>query len=161
MNEQNQSLLQALSACVAACEQCAAACLQENEVKMMARCIQVDRDCADICALTARFVARGSEHTGHLLRGCTEICRACGDECARHPMDHCQACAEACRRCEAACQKATTACYLPPHNSGGRSRRAFGLLGERLYLFLNPSHHFHSHEHALHQSLWGHRLCFQ
>ena len=105
MSQQNQSLLLALAVCVAACEQCASACLQEGDVKMMVRCIQLDHDCADICALTARFVARGSEHAGHLLRECAEICRACGDECAQHQMDHCQACAQACRQCEEACRQ--------------------------------------------------------
>ncbi len=28
-----------------------------------------------------------------------------GEECARHTMDHCQACAEACRRCAEACRE--------------------------------------------------------
>ncbi|TLM88780.1 four-helix bundle copper-binding protein [Hymenobacter jeollabukensis] len=107
MHQQNQTLLQALADCVAACEHCATACLQEQDVKMMVRCIQLDRDCADICALTARFVARGSEHAQHLLRECAEICRACGNECAQHQhMEHCRQCAEACKRCEEACMQA-------------------------------------------------------
>ena len=105
MQAQIQSLLNALHACIAACEHCATACLGEQDVKMMARCIQLDRDCADICALTARFVARGSEHAAHLLKECAEICKACGDECAKHShMQHCQECADACKRCEAACR---------------------------------------------------------
>ncbi|WP_460676228.1 four-helix bundle copper-binding protein [Hymenobacter coalescens] len=106
MHQQNQPLLQALADCLAACEHCATACLQEQDVKMMVRCIQLDRDCADICALTARFVARGSEHAQHLLRECAEICRACGIECAKHHhMEHCRMCAEACKRCEEACMQ--------------------------------------------------------
>jgi hypothetical protein len=107
MPAQNQSLLDALYACVAACEHCATACLGEQDVKMMARCISLDRDCADICALTGRFVARDSEHAQHLLRECAEICKACGDECEQHGahMQHCKECAEACRRCEQACQQ--------------------------------------------------------
>ncbi|SMB83554.1 hypothetical protein SAMN00120144_0726 [Hymenobacter roseosalivarius DSM 11622] len=36
MHTQNQSLLDALNACIAACEHCATACLQEQDVKMMA-----------------------------------------------------------------------------------------------------------------------------
>ncbi len=104
MHQQNQSLLTALADCVAACEHCATACLSEEDVKMMARCIALDRDCADICALTARLVARGSEHGRHLLRECAEICKMCGDECARHQHPHCQECAAACRRCEEACR---------------------------------------------------------
>lgn len=107
--QQNQALLQALAACVEACEHCATACLQEDDVKMMAPCIRLDRDCADICALTARFVARGSEHAAHLMRECAEICRLCGEECGKHEKDHCQACAEACRRCEEACRQAMAA----------------------------------------------------
>ncbi len=71
---------------------------------MMANCIRTDRDCADICRLTAAFLARGSVHGKHLLRECIEICRACGEECAKHHHDHCQQCAEACFRCAEACE---------------------------------------------------------
>ena len=104
MHAQNQNLLAALNACLASCEHCATACLGEQSVQMMARCISLDRDCADICALTARFVARGSEHAQHLLKECAEICNACAEECEKHAdMPACKACAEACRRCAQAC----------------------------------------------------------
>ncbi len=111
MHTQNQPLLAALYACISSCEHCATACLSEADVKMMARCIALDRDCADICALTARFLARGSEHGPHLLRECAEICKLCGDECEQHGahMAHCRECAEACRRCEDACRAAMAA----------------------------------------------------
>lgn len=109
MLEQNQSLLETLAACVAACENCASACLQEDNVQMMVRCIQLDRDCADICALTARLVARGSAHAEHLLPECAEICRLCGEECAQHEAEHCQQCAAACRRCEEVCRQGVAA----------------------------------------------------
>ncbi len=99
MNAHTQSQLDAFNSCVAACEHCTEACLQEPEVQMMARCISLTRDCADVCAFTARFVARGSEHVAPLLKECAEICRACADECAKHEHRHCQECAEACRRC--------------------------------------------------------------
>ncbi|AMR29356.1 ferredoxin [Hymenobacter psoromatis] len=107
MPAQNQSLLDALNACVASCENCATAGLRGDDIQMMARCIELDRDCADFCALTARFVARGSEHAQHLLDECAEICKACGDECEKHAahMEHCRECAEACRRCEQACRQ--------------------------------------------------------
>ena len=111
MHTQNQALLDALNACIAACEHCASSCLKEEDVKMMARCISIDRDCADICALTARFVARDSEHAQHVMRECAEICKICGDECEKHAaqMPHCKECAEACRRCEQACRTAMAA----------------------------------------------------
>ena len=109
MHQQHQALLQALNACVAACEHCISSCLQEDDVQMMVRCISLDRDCADICALTARFVARGSAHAEHLLRACADMCHACYEECRQHQDEHCQQCAEACRRCEEACRQGLAA----------------------------------------------------
>ncbi|MBA9078847.1 MULTISPECIES: four-helix bundle copper-binding protein [Rufibacter] len=97
-------VLDALQECILACEHCASSCLQEDNVKMMAGCISLDRDCADICRLTAAFLARGSEHGKHLLKECIEICQKCGDECAQHDAEHCKQCAEACYRCAEACR---------------------------------------------------------
>ena len=72
---------------------------------MMAKCIALDMDCADICAPTAAAMARDSEHVAHLCRVCAEICEACGAECEKHEADHCQKCAEACKRCAQECRK--------------------------------------------------------
>ena len=109
MNKPSHDLLRTLADCVSACEHCATACLHEDNVKMMAGCIALDRDCADVCALTARLLARGSEHGQHLLRECAEICTLCADECGQHQHDHCQACAAACRACAEACRAALAA----------------------------------------------------
>lgn len=101
---QNQGLLDALNNCAAECNHCATACLDEQDVKMLARCIKLDTDCAAICSLTASFIARGSEHSEHLLRECADICNACAEECEKHQhMDHCKRCAEACRACAEEC----------------------------------------------------------
>jgi hypothetical protein len=103
-HKQNQELIRALSDCAAACNHCATACLEEKDPHHLARCIRLDRDCADICLLTASFVARGSEHAEHLLRECAEICNACAEECGMHKqMAHCQECAVACRDCAEIC----------------------------------------------------------
>ena len=104
MKELNSKLLNALSACADACNMCSTACLEEQDVKMMAACIKLDMDCSQICALTAAFVTRGSEHAQRLLQECAEICRKCAEECEKHKYDHCKACAEACRKCEEACK---------------------------------------------------------
>ncbi|MDQ2770454.1 MAG: four-helix bundle copper-binding protein [Bacteroidota bacterium] len=107
MHAFNQPLLDAINACIAACEHCASACLEEQDVAMMARCISLDRDCADICALTARLMARSSEYGVQLLKECSDVCKACGEECEKHAshMVHCQECAAACRRCQQACHQ--------------------------------------------------------
>ncbi len=104
-SEETNELMHMLIKCITACEYCATLCLREPDVAMMARCIMLDRDCADICALTSRFIARNSEHAVHVLRECVEICRACAEECGKHKHDHCQHCAEICTQCAAQCEK--------------------------------------------------------
>ena len=91
--------------CATACEACATACLHEDDVKKMARCIMLDRSCADICALAAREMARDSEFATQICRLCADVCQTCGDECRKHRMDHCQDCAKACHACAEACRK--------------------------------------------------------
>lgn len=91
--------------CAIVCQTCAAACLGEDDVKMMTRCIKLDLDCADICQLAANFMARDSEYAKEVCRICAQICRACGEECKKHEADHCQRCAEACMACAEECER--------------------------------------------------------
>ena len=99
------SCIAACNDCADACDHCAAACLQEDDVKIMARCIALDMDCAQISRLAASYMARGSEMARSLCTVCAEICEACANECARHAhMEHCQRCAAACRRCAEECR---------------------------------------------------------
>lgn len=106
-HEQNKKLLDELHRCALECSHCATACLDEENVKMMARCIRLDVDCAELCRLVSAFFARGSEHAKHLLAECAELCEDCASECERHAhMEHCARCAEACRACAEACKAA-------------------------------------------------------
>ena len=106
MNHQKfNACIEACNACAVACNHCAAACLQEPDVKMMVRCIATDMDCAQMCALAAAAMARNSDHAKAICALCADICQACGDECAKHDMDHCQQCAKACHRCAEECRK--------------------------------------------------------
>lgn len=108
MEQINKQLLSALNECIAACNHCAASCLAEDDVTMMADCIRTDLDCADMCTLVAKFVARNSAHAQHVLDVCIEICDACAKECEKHAdhHEHCKQCAEACRKCAEACKVA-------------------------------------------------------
>ena len=99
-----QECIDACNACADTCDYCSTACLAEDDVKMMARCIALDIDCAQICRLAAAYMARGSQFAAALCGQCAQICQACGDECAKHEADHCQQCAQACRRCADACR---------------------------------------------------------
>lgn len=98
-----ESCLQSLNDCADACDRCASACLDEEDVAMMARCVALDMDCATVCRAAAALLARDSAHAGALCELCADVCRDCGNECIRHDAGHCQACAEACRQCAEAC----------------------------------------------------------
>ena len=109
MNAQNQPLLDALNACVAVREQCTASCQHDQDASAAVRRAGLDRDTADLCALTARFVARGSAHAPRLLVLCADVCRACANEFGPHdgrPASHCPQCISAWQRCEQVCRAA-------------------------------------------------------
>lgn len=106
MNTKHVETLKALLECLQECNHCFDACLNEDDVKMMADCIRLDRECADICAFTAQALMRNSPVSDELLKACAAICERCADECAKHEAEHCKKCAEACRKCAEACRKA-------------------------------------------------------
>lgn len=84
-----------------ACEMCITDCIKAGNQQ----CIILCRDCADICALCARFEGRGSAYHKDLCALCAKICTACAAECTKHAEHHasCKACAEACKKCAEAC----------------------------------------------------------
>jgi hypothetical protein len=96
--------------CFQTCTACADACLSEDGVGDLAKCIRSNADCSAVCAATVQVLSR---HTGYdanitraQLQACIAACRACGDECAAHAEmhQHCRICAQACRACEQACR---------------------------------------------------------
>ena len=73
---------------------------------MMARCIQLDMECAAICYAAAQVMSLHGQMAQEICRVCADICQACGDECNRHKdMEHCRICAEACYRCAEECRR--------------------------------------------------------
>lgn len=99
-----ESLIGTLVACQQACNHCFYSCLEEDHVEMMAECIRLDRECADICGLTIDFIQRESNVLPEILEACIKSCEACADECEKHDHEHCQQCAKACRECAEACR---------------------------------------------------------
>jgi len=98
--------------CAQACIACADACLAEEMVVELRRCIHLNLDCAEVCDATARVASRRAGDNAvvlrSLLQACEVACRQCAEECERHAPhhEHCRICAEACRECERACQQA-------------------------------------------------------
>lgn len=105
------AVIDTINDCAQACTACADACLSEDRVAELTKCVRVNLDCADVCVATSRVLSR---HTGYdanltrsLLEACAMACKSCGDECARHAEEHehCRVCAEVCRACERACRE--------------------------------------------------------
>ena len=106
-HQQFQKCIDACLACAVTCNHCATSCLKEDDVKMMARCIQLDMECAAICYASAQLTSLGSDKAKDICRICADICEACAAECEKHAqqgMDHCRECAEACKACTEECR---------------------------------------------------------
>ncbi len=93
------------------CLDCADACLGEEDVQDLIRCIRFNQDCADICAATGQIASRQTEPSADILsaqlQACITACKVCGEECNRHASkhEHCRICAESCSRCGSACDR--------------------------------------------------------
>lgn len=105
----------ACAECAATCTTCADACLTEENAHELTLCVKLNLDCADICALTGRLIARPSRRDEPtleaMLEACATACRACAEECTKHAdhMEHCRICAEACHACADACEAMASA----------------------------------------------------
>ena len=77
--------------------------LDEKDVTPMAHCIEIDRDCAELCYTAAKLLTRDSEFAHELLALCEKACRHCAEECGKHKDEHCKKCAEKCLECAEAC----------------------------------------------------------
>jgi hypothetical protein len=109
-NEALARCIQQCFVCVLTCTSCADACLAEQQVHELVRCIRLNLDCADVCDATGHVLTRQTSSEPRLVQSmldaCAQACRACADECARHAPhhEHCRMCADACGRCEQACE---------------------------------------------------------
>jgi hypothetical protein len=97
--------------CAQTCTACADACLGEETVAELRRCVSIDLTCGDVCVATgsalSRSVTVGEAPVRRLLQACAEACAACAEECERHAQhhEHCRICAEVCRECESRCRE--------------------------------------------------------
>jgi hypothetical protein len=70
----------------------------------MARCIELDMQCATLCYTAAQLMSMGYEKAKEICRLCADLCDTCAQECGKHKNEHCQECAKACRECAEACR---------------------------------------------------------
>ncbi|HUW30999.1 MAG TPA: four-helix bundle copper-binding protein [Planctomycetota bacterium] len=95
--------------CAQTCLMCADACLGEQDVKPLVRCIRINLDCAEVCNATAAVLSRLTEPDWDMissqLRSCVQSCKVCAAECEKHASkhEHCRVCAETCGKCAETC----------------------------------------------------------
>ena len=102
---QYRSCIEACLRCAAICNHCASSCTQEEDVAMMARCIQLDMECAALCYAAAQLMSLGSQRATEICGICATACEACAEECGKHKNEHCQECAEICNTCAEECRR--------------------------------------------------------
>jgi hypothetical protein len=124
-----RSAVVACLACADACDQAAAACLQEPVVKQMVRRVElgdplawsrevrrvagVASDCAQLCRLTAALIGRDSEMSRRVAALCAALAQRCAVECGRHGGGHFARCADACLACADACSTVARRAAMP------------------------------------------------
>jgi hypothetical protein len=100
-----KSCIDACFSCAAECERCATECLKEDDIKILSRCISLNRECALICDTTARLMALNGDNASLLCQTCAEICEFCATECEQNiDLEHCKRCAIECHRCAEECR---------------------------------------------------------
>lgn len=104
-NKRYIDCIEACNHCANECTYCASECLRESDVKAMARCIELDRDCSTLCRAASLLMSADSQFAPDICGLCAEACHACAEECRKHDMEHCRQCAEACERCALECEK--------------------------------------------------------
>jgi len=105
MEKKIMNLTSVLANCQAMCNYCFDACLHEEDVKMMSKCIKLDKECAEMCNVTLSMLASNSLFSKEIIKLCAKICTECAKECGKHNNEHCKKCAEACQQCAEACNE--------------------------------------------------------
>lgn len=100
----HSELVESLEKCISACNYCAAACLEEDNVESLTECIRLNLDCADTCYWSLQLLTRDSDYLMDVMEICKNICAECAAECEMHEHDHCRECADACTGCEEHCR---------------------------------------------------------
>ncbi|SFL58827.1 hypothetical protein SAMN04487943_102342 [Gracilibacillus orientalis] len=98
-------VLEAVQHCEATCEYTEHSILQMEGSSHRSEQLSLLRDCADICTLTAKYLARCSYFAKSIASLCAQICEVCGNHCLRHPDEISQRCGQICLHCAQVCQK--------------------------------------------------------
>jgi hypothetical protein len=97
-------VLETIQHCGAMCEFTEFSILQMEGSSHRREQLRLLRDCADICTLTAKYIARCSYFTKSIASLCAQICEVCGNHCLQYPDKLSQRCGQICLRCAQECR---------------------------------------------------------
>lgn len=103
MEHKNETLIEALQDCESVCEHSMTMIKKRYGCEGRVMQLSLLHDCADICMLTAKFVARMSMFDRSIACLCANICQCCGQECATFSDHHSQHCSKVCLHCAKLC----------------------------------------------------------
>ena len=102
----------AMRSCIDACQSChevcietVAHCLEMGGKHSEAGHIRSMTDCAQICAVSADFMLRGSPSHSDVCDVCADICDECAESCEALEGAEMKRCAEQCRSCAESCRE--------------------------------------------------------
>lgn len=106
MDERSKTCIESCTDCSRVCTQTVMHCLGQGGKHTETPHIRLMLDCAEICKLSAVFMARGSDYANKLCELCAEICEQCADSCEALAEDDevMQHCADVCRQCARDCR---------------------------------------------------------
>lgn len=110
----HRHMAEEMQRCIQLCHDCHVTCIQmiDHCLKLGSRQAAPDHirllmDCAQMCTITADFMARASSFHDRMCRLCAELCRSCADSCIGVAGDDqtVKQCAELCHRCAESCDR--------------------------------------------------------
>jgi hypothetical protein len=114
IDEHRHNMGAEMQRCIQLCQDCHARCVQ-----LINHCLTVGgrhadpahirllTDCAQLCTVTADFMARNSAFHDRTCALCVELCRRCAESCEQVAGNDqlVKQCAELCRRCAESCDR--------------------------------------------------------
>lgn len=99
----HEELVNTIQECEATCEHMTNHVLKLPDIQKRTKQVMLLNECADICGLTAKYIARGAMFSKHAAQLCACICETCGEECSRFKDEMSQECAQICMHCAREC----------------------------------------------------------
>lgn len=99
-----KKLVKTIQNCEIVCENMTSYVKRQCDYQARIRQAELLRDCAAICTLTAKFIARESCFDKCITGVCADICQTCGEECAKFEDKKSQHCSQVCLNCAKECR---------------------------------------------------------